>query len=131
MKIDMNKKYHTKSGHKVRILCVDSRGSFPVIALIEYHNYDGVAFYTLEGNRYSGRFCGEDLVEVSPYEDFKIDDKVLVWNSYDKYSETRGHFAGVSPDGNPMIWLDGATSFTAYCQTVIYHHCEKYEHSDI
>jgi hypothetical protein len=74
--IQMNKQYKTKSGLPVRVLCVDCENKYyPVVAIV-----DGDVFtYTKEGY-----FDGEaypddyDLVEVSPYDDFKKGDYVMV-----------------------------------------------------
>lgn len=33
MKIEMGKKYRTWNGNKVRILCIDAEGSYPVIGM--------------------------------------------------------------------------------------------------
>lgn len=68
------------------------------------------------------------LVEISPYADFKIDDKVLVWE-VNTSSKSKRHFAGISEDGNPMAWSDGQTSFTSDLKTE-WDHCIKYEEQE-
>lgn len=67
--ISMDKKYQTKSGQSVRILCVDRAGTFPVVALVGDQKY--VITYTQHGNRYSDMMDRDyDLVEV-PQEYFR------------------------------------------------------------
>lgn len=69
MKIDMNKKYRTREGNEVRILCVDAPGHNPVIGYI-------VLFGTAYPNSWSsgGRYrlreeSHHDLIEVRSAED--------------------------------------------------------------
>ena len=39
--IEMGKKYQTRDGREVRILCTDAPGNFPVVALVQmFHNRD-------------------------------------------------------------------------------------------
>ena len=66
-----------------------------------------------------------DLIEISPYEDFKIDDKVLVWDD-GNFNKKMAHFAGIHKDGDPMSWANGRTSFTTDEKTV-WQNCIKYE----
>ena len=54
MTFDPNKPAQTRDGRKVRIICTDSRGSYPIVALIEmddgkeatgHYNADGTSMY--------------------------------------------------------------------------------------
>ena len=48
---------------------------------------------------------------VSPYADWPIDAKVLVW--YDgSVTKSKRFFAGVNERGRPLTWIDGATSWS-------------------
>ena len=53
------------------------------------------------------------IEEVSPYADWTIDAKVLVWGEGDSEKQKR-HFAGVCDDGKPLAWDSGQTSWTSY-----------------
>ena len=112
MKIDINKKYRTRDGRSVRILCIDrrSRGGDMVVGLIEKQNHESLMTWNTSG-QYSPSCSGIDLVEVSPYEDFEIDDKVLVSNT-NNVSWIKRHFAGVDDYGRPLVFKYGMTSWT-------------------
>ncbi|UCV26767.1 hypothetical protein [Ferribacterium limneticum] len=114
MQIDINKKYRTRDGHPVRILCCDKLGDcFPVVALISYpKGHEETNLYTLNGRYNSVGTDQRDLIEVSPYEDFVIDEPVMVRHSASDPWRRR-HFAGVSEAGSPISWSDGQTSFTS------------------
>ena len=63
--IDLNKPLETRDGKKVRMLCTDAKGKYPVVGLIHYPNEDRARTWTKEG-KFS--FNGErknDLVNVS------------------------------------------------------------------
>lgn len=49
---------------------------------------------------------------VTPYADWPIDAKVLVWGEGDSEKQKR-HFAGVCDDGKPLAWDSGQTSWTS------------------
>jgi len=119
----MGKKYKYRNGEPARVLCTDrpSDGSLHVISIEE----DGdIICHTLEGYFYSDKTASNyDLIEVSPYEDFKIDDKVIVWDI--KGMHFRRHFAGVDKEGRPLTWVGGLTSYTGH-HTNDWDYCEKY-----
>lgn len=48
---------------------------------------------------------------MSNYDDFKIDEKVLVWDNCEEGYKLKRHFAGVV-DGFPSTWHNGATSWS-------------------
>lgn len=59
----------------------------------------------------SGEKGSNDLIEVSPYADWKIDDKFIVWASgSEKYHR---HFAGLDARGIPLFFNYGLTSWSA------------------
>lgn len=112
--ISMNKMYRTRGGMPARVLCVDLKnGDYPVLAAIEGPNgREFVNSYTAEGNVVSARFLGqEDLIEIFPWSDIKIDARVMVRN--DRGEELQpGHFAGVR-GGRPTTWMNGETSWSS------------------
>lgn len=127
--IEMHKKYKTRDGHPVRILCVDCIGknfAFPVIALVK--NTEGeehIEQYMPDGHYHKNHEDDLDLIEVQPWEDFKIDDPVLV--SDDGECWYKRHFAGIGCNGRPTAFNDGATSFTTPIPTLIteWNYCKK------
>lgn len=136
MKISMDKKYKTKSGLPVRILCVDAAINLPVIGLCNFGDgRDTVCYWKKEGNYYDDLGPSDfDLVEVTPYDDFKIDDKVLVSNDGEHWLPR--HFAGTDSYERPTAFLFGTTSFTVDTEldsekTCSYNYCKKYEPSNI
>ena len=102
--IDINKKYKTRSGLPVRILCTDRNDdNYNVVALVSISDtQDRVDFYTIKGKYFSD---GElehymDLVEVPP---IKVGDLVMCWKDWQKPSDAcLRKYAGVSEQGKPM-----------------------------
>lgn len=126
-KISMDKKYRTRDGHSVRILSIDRNYQYPVVALVtDTYGIDAIAAYSAYGKYFTtGADSQYDLIEVSPYDDFKIDDKVLVCR-YEGAKWTKRYFAGVDENGNPMTYADGATSWSQH-GTVSWKFCKKAE----
>ena len=56
-----SKKVVTREGKKVRIICTDARGSYPVVALVEEGYYDNALSYTEDGKLYNGESNVYDL----------------------------------------------------------------------
>lgn len=107
-KIEMGKKYRTRDGKSVRILCVDSNDPvYPVVGLFDGKGQPDT--WTEHGNIVVGEERYLDLVEISPYADIPID--TPGWARLDLRWWPR-YFAGVSK-GRPTAWRGGATSFTA------------------
>lgn len=52
-----------------------------------------------------------DWKVYSPYEDWEIDDKIIVWNNSDSVRHER-HFAGIGGRIMPLAWDYGKTSYT-------------------
>jgi len=108
-KISMDKRYVTRDGQPVRILCVDAPGEYPVICVIE--STDSL----IRTNQF-GRIanCVDscfDLIEVDPLSELKIDDKVMVRSNSSSVWKRR-HFAGVSNTDKILTWRDGVTSWS-------------------
>ena len=113
--ISMDKKYKTRNGLPVRILCLDRKGDmYPVIGLVTIENgAESIHTFTADGRfNFSPEGDSYDLIEVSPYEDLKIDEPVMVRNS-GAIDWSRRHFAGVAANGKVLCWDSGCTSFTA------------------
>jgi len=128
MKIEMGKKYKSKNGEfTAEALCVDLKSEYPCVMRCIYNDQtENVIKYTVDGFFLADKRNDErNLIEVSPYADFKIDDKVIVWNnSGKKYNQ---YFAGLHEDGSPMTFLNGATSFSNITQlSVHWDNCELY-----
>ena len=125
-KIDISKKYRTRSGFPVEILKTGLRNSvFSVAALIDTTEKQIVVGLTEDGNFYvSGRESALDLVEISPYEGFKIDEPVMV-RDYEKDSWKKAHFAGVSCRGYAKTWQDGETSWTSDGSMLTWKFCRR------
>ena len=106
----MDKKYKTKDGNPVRILCIDKPGDYPVVGLVD--SSTDIDEWTLYGKYYDD--CSnsiDDLVEVSEWDDFKIDDPVMVRDS-ENGPWFKRYFAGVN-HGKPSVWCAGATSWSS------------------
>lgn len=65
--ISMDKKYKTRDGRPVRLLCVDRAGGHPVVALVGFSGQDTVSSYLPSGARFADGEYNEsvlDLIEV-------------------------------------------------------------------
>lgn len=111
--IDINKKYKTRSGRSVRILCVDACRTFCVIALILIEGKEDVFAFTKEGKCFDidDKESQYDLIEVLPYEDFKTDDLCVVWAEHS--GSAFRYFSHVDKhSGEAVCFAEGRTSFT-------------------
>lgn len=109
-KIEMGKKYRTRDGRAVRLLCVDRKHqTYPVVGLVG--DPEILVAWTSNGlySIQEERDC--DLVEISIYADIPID--TPGWAHLLGFDWRRCHFAGVDEKGRPLTWLNGRTSFTA------------------
>lgn len=110
-KISMDKKYKTRDGRPVRIVCVDLKNpTHPVLALVMNASEETIITCTKGGDYVGNHEHKLDLIEVSPYEDFKVDDPVMVPNSSGDFYPR--HFAGISEREKPLFFPDGTTSWT-------------------
>lgn len=128
-KIDINKKYKTRSGLDVIIYSVTGGGDCPVHGA--WWNNVGTYYFVDRWTEYGynssdNEESGYDLIEVGEYDHIKIDDPVLVWD-YNNTLKIRGHFAGISKEGLPIVWYAGRTSHTVFDnKTTPYLHCQLY-----
>lgn len=121
--ISLDKKYKTRCGYPVRILCVDRNDpEYPVVALVNGKDREDLTIFSSKG-----MFVDEsikhnfDLIEVSPYEDFKKDDKVMV--SHNGTGWVKRYFSH-EENGVPYTFPDGMTSWSGY-STVDWKFCRK------
>jgi hypothetical protein len=111
--ISMNKKYKTRDGRSARIICTDMKGcGYSVAALVQSEDCEQMESYTAEGLFWShNKESKDDLIEVSQYEDWKVDDLIMVRDS-DRDKWVTRYFAKVQ-DGIVYSWSNGYTSYTA------------------
>jgi len=117
--ISLDKKYKTKSGLKVALYAVlPDNPTEKVQGAIIFSDRTQMGSWTLDGCFHPAlvRETPLDLIEVSPYEDWKIDDKVIFWNNDGKFDniiyEEKGYFAGLDHKGRPTVFNNGATSWS-------------------
>ena len=80
MEITLDKKYKTVSGLEVKIYSVGNGGVYPVHGAIKLDSVWRISNWLSDGINSKDYDSEFSLVEVSPYEDLKIDDPVYVWN---------------------------------------------------
>ena len=106
--------HRTRDGRKARIIGKLVNNETPIIIAVKNKDND---------TEYSGR-VGEDLKfhpysehamdlvsEITPYDDWPIDAKVVVWNNSTPNLKINRYFSGVK-GGKPTTWSDGATSWS-------------------
>lgn len=108
--IDITKKYQTRDGKPVEF--ITDKGREPYVIMGYVGDSVGVYSWGKEGKFWvTGEVSKDDLVEISPYADWEIDDRILVSNNGATWGN--GHFAGVDDAGFPMAWYYGETSWTS------------------
>lgn len=129
-KIEIGKKYTTRDGREARILCVDRVNGNPVVALIGKDN--SVYTYTSTGQWQETPHSkyDVDLIEVSPYDDFNIDDKVMVQLFTNSQHWHKRYFAGVDSSGQPTAWDSGGTSWSSKGRTA-WSRCRRPEEHEL
>ena len=120
--IEMGKKYKTKTGLSVRILCTDLQDkNYPIVAAIMQDNEEIVVSFTETGKFIENKEYGLDLIEVTPYDDFKVDDLCVVWE-IETLKEFR-YFSHVE-NGTAHCFAWGTTSYSAE-NTTAWLNCRK------
>lgn len=122
MTISRDKVYKTANGYKVSVLTTTAAGHDGkpwVVALAHIppdevceHATDRILTTDSEGICMSGEEW--NLVEVKPWDDFKIDEPVMV-RGYEEGPWLRAHYAGTQKvDGEtlPCTWAQGKTGWT-------------------
>lgn len=116
--MNTSKKYKRQNGTTVRVICIDCPGPTPVVVV------DETGIITKHNKEGQGIWPSEDLVEILPYAEFKVDDPVMV--SHSGYVWNKRHFAGVSSDGLALAWCDGDTSWSSSArQTYKWDFCRR------
>ena len=105
-----NKTYKTMSGRRYRNYCVDGGGLYPIHGAVEFKPNEWILVRHSWELR-SDSLSELDLTEISPWEDFKIDDPVMIKFANSSYW-LRRYFAGVNADGEPTVYKGGSTSWS-------------------
>jgi hypothetical protein len=88
MKISMDKKYKTRDGRPVRILCVDAKRHYPVVGLIANGESDeDLGSWPEDGSSYIGVARDDDLVEV-------VEPKYRPFANIEEFKPHRGRWVG-------------------------------------
>ena len=128
----MNKKYKTRGGLPVRILCNDLKyDTYTVIAAVydQKTGYENTINVSSTGSYVEDEESPLDLIEVTPYDDFKEDDLCVVWTDDNEVKAFR-YFALVK--GNlPYVFDNGKTSFTTSPYPVNWPNCRKATEEEI
>ena len=127
-KVEIGKKYRTRNGRAVRVLCTDAKDSTcPVIALVTEGEVERVKHLTESGHYSDGGLPEHayDLIEASPWDDFKVDEPVMV-REYSSAEWARRYFAGVL-DGRAATWANGVTSWSNQTErrTTLWSQCRR------
>jgi len=106
----------------MRVLCVDrkSDNANTIVCLL-----GGPEFVSEQAVTVSPRTLEQSWYKVTPWDDFKVDEPVMVRN--DNMQESlweKRHFAGVR-NGQPLAFQSGRTSFTADDSPVSWHQCRR------
>jgi hypothetical protein len=111
--IDMKKKYRTRSGLPVRILCVDRAGFNPVVYLIMEDGGETIVSATIDGRfaSFPGQENGLDLIEIQPFEGFKTDDLVVVWDGDSGLKQFR--YFSHTEDGYAVCFVSGTSYYNS------------------
>ena len=72
-KKNQNRKVVTRDGHSVRIICMDAKNDYPIIALVDYDDTEELFFYKPNG------ICIVD--EQSKFDLFFAPEKKVIWGN--------------------------------------------------
>jgi len=127
--ISLDKTYKTRSNLKVAIYAVlPDNPTEKVQGAIIFSDRIQMGSWTLDGCFHEDLLGTTplDLIEVSPYEDWNIDDKVLCWDDDWDYGVTQKcYFGGLNKDGIPTVFLNGTTSWSTELRAVLYDNIER------
>ena len=124
--IEMDKKYKTRGGMSVRILATDIKDKYSVCAAV-LENGESLCSFTKEGLFVEGEETNFDLIEVTPYDDFKEDDLCVVWG--EEGAKRFRYFSHVE-NGAVNCFVLGCTSYTTV-DTSIWPNCRKATEEEI
>lgn len=131
----MTGKYRTVDGNRARIICINLEDElYPVVAAVRYRSIQNGSFredvrqYTANGKVMENQDSPLDLIEVSEWDDFKVDEPVLVRHLEGTW--LRRNFAGVV-NGKPTTWAHGTVEWTSAGQTSTWDECRRPEPEEI
>ena len=128
--IELGKKYKTRSGFPVRILCNDFKNdTYTVIAAVydQKTGYENTINVSSTGSYVEDEESPLDLIEVTPYDDFKEDDLCVVWT--EETTKIFRYFSHVE-NGKATCFTCGYTSYTTK-NTSIWSNCRKATEEEI
>ena len=128
--IEMGKKYKTRSGLPVRILCNDFKNdTYTVIAAVpdQANGCDYLISVSSTGTYIEDEESPLDLIEVTPYDDFKEDDLCVVWDV--EIVKNFRYFSHVE-NGKIHCFAWGYTSYTTE-DRAIWTNCRKATEEEI
>jgi len=111
MKISMDKKYRTQGGLEVRILCTDLQDEPSVCGAIHCGKFDLIERWAADGQYSKNNASTFDLLEVSPFADFKKDEPVMVRHHEHDYWKRR--YFSHEKSGMAFAFDLGATSWSS------------------
>lgn len=82
---------------------------FVFLHLNDYEDECATICFSNSGRSVGGRYL---VREIGPYDDFKIDDPVMVRDSI-LHSWRRRYFAGTAEDGTALTWEGGQTKWSS------------------
>jgi hypothetical protein len=113
--LKVGQKYYDKIRNiTVEVKAIAPEAAFPYATIISGSN---------EWWIYTAEEAEKLLTEVLPYDDFKIDEPVLVWMANHPERKVRRYFAGTNDRQLPLTWANGRTSWTAKGQTTAWDFC--------
>jgi hypothetical protein len=121
----MTKQYNTSAGKTAIILDRNCGGNFPVaVKILEGVNHAAeLRLYTNELDTYTlpaGLLTFKDkLTESTPWDDFKVDEPVIVWDAATPERKVKRYFAEIGANGKPYCFIDGATSWSRDVNSVL------------
>lgn len=123
MKVEMGKEYKTKSGQIVRrVLCADrNTDEYPVVVEMESGE---ICTYTSAGAFISEAANPMDLVEITKWHDFKIDDKVMVRKNGSATWYKR-YFSGDNGEGKPTAFHNGGSLWSNINYPAVWDECRR------
>ena len=128
--IEMDKKYKTRSGLPVRILCNDFKNNTYTVIVAVYDQATGcesINSVSSTGTYIEDEESPLDLIEVAPYDDFKEDDLCVVWT--EETTKIFRYFSHVE-NGKATCFTCGYTSYTTK-NTSIWPNCRKATEEEI
>lgn len=128
--IEMGKKYKTRSGWPARILCNDLKNSIYTVIAAVYDKELGCESTISVSS--TGAFIEDeestlDLIEVTPYDDFKVDDLCVVWE-VENSKEFR--YFSHEKENLAQCFASGGTSYTK-TTTISWTNCRKATEEEI